>query len=166
MKVVYLTFCAFYAQKTSKWKSFIYAFYTHKEHLSESRLFMLFMLVKFSRKKKIVLITSFTILLPTSTKFALNKRTLEKNPFPLVRMNSIWWKIRLYYPKKLLPLLGTENIEENWFTPNFSNAFQQQKKKLWIKAHGFEINPKSVYTSRDEEFDENSVPLAGKSCFH
>ena len=54
MKVVYLTFCAFYA---------------HKEHLSESRLFnvlcfrkllirlymffLLFMLVKFSRKQKI-----------------------------------------------------------------------------------------------------------------
>ena len=40
-----------------------HTFYAYKEHLSESRLFMIFMLIEFSRKKKIVLITSFTILL-------------------------------------------------------------------------------------------------------
>ena len=51
-KVACLTFCAFYAHKKHlSEKSFIYAFYAHKEHLSESRLFMLFMLIKFSRKK-------------------------------------------------------------------------------------------------------------------
>ena len=62
-------FRAFYAYQVSKWKSFIYAFYAHnehlkkvtcltfcafyalKKHLSEGHLFMLFMLIKFSRKK-------------------------------------------------------------------------------------------------------------------
>ena len=62
-------------------------------------------------------------------------------------------------------------MEENWFTPNFSNAFQQQKKKAPNKGTRFEINPKSACSSRDEGFDENSVstsqkkllPLAGIS---
>ena len=67
-------------------------------------------------------------------------------------MNSIRQKIRFHQPEKLLPLLGTEKIEEDCFTPNFSNAFQQQKK----------VNPKSVYTSRDEGFDEKSVSTSQK----
>ena len=74
--------------------------------------------------------------------------------------------------EKLFPLSGTEKIEENWFTLNFSNAFQEQKKKALNKSTRFEINPKSVYTSCDEAFDENSVstsrkkplPLAGISA--
>ena len=45
-------------------------FYAYKIHLSESRLFMLFTLIKCSRKKnKIVLITSFTILLTFTFSF-------------------------------------------------------------------------------------------------
>ena len=44
-------------------------------------------------------------------------------------------------------------------------------EKLWIKAHCLKFHPKSVYTSCDEGFDENSVstsqkkllPLAGIS---
>ena len=60
---------------------------------------------------------------------------------------------------------------ENWFTLTFTNAFQQQKKAL-IKKTRSEIYPKSVYTSRDDRFDENSVstslkkllPLAGISA--
>ena len=49
-------------------------------------------------------------------------------------------------------MLGIEKIEENWFTPNFSNAFQQQKKAL-NKSTRFEINTNSVYPSRDEGFN-------------
>ena len=87
-------------------------------------------------------------------------------------MNSIRQKIRFHLPEKLLPLLGTEKIEENWFTSNFSNAFKQQKKSSECFYSRFEINPKSVCTSRDEGFDENSVstsrikllPLAGISA--
>ena len=30
----------------------------------------------------------------------------------------------------------------------------------------FEINPKSLYTSRDEGFDENSVSTSQKNLFH
>ena len=64
--------------------------------------------------------------------------------------------------EKLLLLLGTEKIEENWFTPNFSNAFQQQKKKALNKSTWFETNPKPIYTSCDEGFDENSVSTSRK----
>ena len=28
----------------------------------------------------------------------------------------------------MLPLLGLEKIEENWFTPNFKNFVHQKKK--------------------------------------
>ena len=38
------------------------------------------------------------------------------------------------------------------------------RKKDLNKITRFEINPKSVYTSRDEGFDENSVSLAGISA--
>ena len=59
----------------------------------------------------------------TSTKFVLNKRTLDKKSVP-VRGNE-WHSIENPFPLagKLFPLLGTEKIEENWFSPNFSNAF-------------------------------------------
>ena len=94
-----------------------------------------------------------------------------ENPFPLVGMNSIRYKICLHQPEKLLLLLGTEKNRKNQFTSNFSDAFQQEKKAL-IKSTWFEIDPKFVYTSRDEGFDENSVstspkkmlPLAGISA--
>ena len=100
------------------------------------------------------------------------KSTRKKNPFPLVGMNSIRQKIRFHQPEKLLPLLRNEKSEENWFTQNFSDAFQQQKKKALNKSSWFEVSPKSIYTSRDEEFDEKSVstsrkkllPLAGISA--
>ena len=55
----------------------------------------------------------------------------------------------------------------------------KRKKKALNKSTWFEINPKSVYTSRDEGFDVNSVStsqndglvekynLSGpKDCFH
>ena len=77
-------------------------------------------------------------------------------------MNSIRCKIRFHQPEKLLPLLGREKNKENWFTPNFSNAFQQQKKKALNKSTRFKINPKPVYTGRDEGFDENSVSTSRK----
>ena len=43
--------------------------------------------------------------------------------------------------EKLLPLLRTEKIEENWFTPNFKNGVHQQKKALdKSKSTRFVIN--------------------------
>ena len=144
---------------------------------------------------------------------------LTENLYTLVVMKDLM--------KILLPLLGTEKIEENWLTPNFNNAFQQQKRNIWIKTNGVnltqhlytlmvmkdlmktafllarknfstfrnwkieenwltrnfsnafqqqknhlnknkrcEINPKSVYTSCDEGFDENCVSTSQKNCFH
>ena len=110
--------------------------------------------------------TLIWIMVSTSTKFALNKKTLEKNPFPLVGMNSIRYKIHFHKAKKLFPLLGTEKTEENCFRSNFSNAFQQQKKKLWIKAHGLKLtqNPYTLVVMKD--LMKTPFPLAGKSCFH
>ena len=65
----------------------------------------------------------------------------------------------------MLGHFGTEKIEKNWLTHNFSNGFQQQKKKHLNKNTQFEIKPKSICTSRDEEFDENSVFTSQrKSC--
>ena len=66
------------------------------------------------------------------------------------------------------PLLGTE---KNWFTSN-SVMLSSSRKKALNKSAWFESDPKSVYTSRDEGFDENSVstspkkmlPLAGISA--
>ena len=49
-------------------------------------------------------------------------KDLMKTPFPL--------------PEKVLRLLGTEKIDENWLKPNFSNAFQHQKKNISIKTLG------------------------------
>ena len=71
----------------------------------------------------------------------------------------------------MLPLLGTETIKENWFTPNFGIAFQQQKKKLLIKAHGLKLtqNPYTLVVMKDENSvftntnQKNLVPLAGIS---
>ena len=93
----------------------------------------------------------------TSTKFDLNKRILTENP-----NKAFDKKTRFYQPGKLLPLLGTRKIEENWFTPNLNNAFHQQEKESWNKSTQFEINPKSVYTSRNEGFDENLVTTSLK----
>ena len=44
-----------------------------------------------------------------------------------------------YLMKTLLPLLGTEKIEENSWTSNFSHDFQQQKKHIWIKEKGLKL---------------------------
>ena len=71
-----------------------------------------------------------------------------ENQFPLAGKTAS--TVRNYLSKKT-----------NWFTLNFSNAFQQQKKAL-NKSTQFEINPKSLYTSRDEGFGENSVPFSQK----
>ena len=43
-----------------------------------------------------------------------------------------------------------------------NNAFHQQEKESWNKSTQFEINPKSVYTSRNEGFDENLVTTSLK----
>ena len=52
-----------------------------------------------------------------------------------------------HQPEKLLPLLGIEKIEENWFTPNF---------KHW----------KFVSTSQNEGFLEKCDFTEQKSYFH
>ena len=62
----------------------------------------------------------------TSAKFTLNKGTLEKKSVPSRRNESHLIKNPFPLARKtfhLLPLLGTEKSEENWLTPNFSNAF-------------------------------------------
>ena len=103
----------------------------------------------------------------TSTKFALNKRTLEKkihfHSSELIAVNRISVSTK---PKKLLSLLGTEKIEENWFTPNFNNAFQQQKKKLWKTAHGLKLTQNSYILLLMKDVMKTPFPLVGKSCFH
>ena len=57
-------------------------------------------------------------------------------------------------------------MEENWLKPNFSNAFQQQKKKLWIETYGLKLtqNPYTLVVMKN--FMKTPFPLAGKSCFH
>ena len=82
---------------------------------------------------------------------------LTQNLYTLVVMK--------YLMKTLLPLLGTEKVEENCLTPNFSHEFEEQKKKYLQKRTRFEVNAKSVYTSRDEGVDEN-VSTRQKNCFH
>ena len=47
--------------------------------------------------------------------------------------------------KTLPPLLGTEKMEENWLTHNFRNPLEQQKKNIWIKAHGLKLT-QNLYT--------------------
>ena len=82
---------------------------------------------------------------------------LTQNLYTLVVMK--------YLMKTLFPLLGTEKIEENCLTPNFSHEFEEQKKKYLQKRTRFEVNAKSIYTSRDEGVDEN-VSTSQKNCFH
>ena len=65
------------------------------------------------------------------------------------------------FMETLISRIGTENIEENLLTPNFNNAIQQQKKMN--KRARFEINQKSVWTSRDAGFDENFVSTTWKT---
>ena len=47
--------------------------------------------------------------------------------------------------KTLLPLLGTEKIEENCSTTNFSYEFEEQKKSICKNAHGLRLTQK-MYT--------------------
>ena len=111
--------------------------------------------------------TLIWIMVSTSTKFALNKRTLEKkilfHSSELIAVNRISVSTK---PKKLLSLLGTEKIEENWFTPNFNNAFQQQKKKLWIKAHSLKLTQNLYTLIVMKDMMKTPFLLAGKSCLH
>ena len=50
-------------------------------------------------------------------------------------------------------------------TKTFVMLFSSRKKKALNKNARFEINPKSVYPSRDKEFDENSVSTGRKKLF-
>ena len=53
----------------------------------------------------------------------------------------------------MLPLLGIEKMEENWFTPNLRNCVHQQKKAP-NKTAKFVINRKSLFTSQNEGFSK------------
>ena len=55
-------------------------------------------------------------------------------------------------------------LEENWFTPNFNNAFHQLEKKVLNKRTWSEINPKSVYTICIEAFYENPTSTGKNIC--
>ena len=80
-------------------------------------------------------------------------------------MNSIREKIRFHQPEKLAPVLGTKKIKG-------SECFPTAEKNVLNKSTQLEINPKSVYTIRDEGCDENFLstsqkkllPLAGISA--
>ena len=74
-----------------------------------------------------------------------------KNPFPLA--------------EKLFSLLGTEKLEENWFTPNFMNCVHQQKKAP-NKSTKFVIIRTSVSTSQNEGVLEKCDFTGPKSYFH
>ena len=88
MKVACLTFRTFYA---------------YKVHLNESRLFMLFMLIKFSRKKKkIVLITSFTILLTFRTFYVYKVHLSESRLFMLFMLIKFSCKKNKNSPNNLV----------------------------------------------------------------
>ena len=100
----------------------------------------------------------------TSTKYALKKRTLDRKSVSLARMKH---SIKNLFPLagKLLPLLGMEKIEENWFTPNLKNGVHQWKKAL-NKSTRFVIYRKSVSTSQNEGFVEKYDFNGPKNCFH
>ena len=55
-------------------------------------------------------------------------------------------------------------LEENWFTSNFNNAFDQLEKKVLNKRTWSEINPKSEYTICNEGFYENSTSTRRNIC--
>ena len=78
----------------------------------------------------------------TSKIFTPNKRTLGKKPFPLAGMKH---SIKNPFPltRKTALLLRIEKIEENWFTPNFKNSVQQQKRST-----RFLVNQKSAFIAR------------------
>ena len=80
---------------------------------------------------------------------------LTENLYTLVVMKDLM--------KILLPLLGTQKIEENWLTPNFSNAFQQQKRNIWIKAHGLKLT-QTLYTLVVMKDFLKTFPVARKSA--
>ena len=67
----------------------------------------------------------------------MHRLKLTQNLYTLVRMKDLM--------KSLLPLLGTEKIEENWLIPNFRNDFQHQKKNISINTHGLKLR-QNLYT--------------------
>ena len=71
----------------------------------------------------------------------------------------------MHQPEILLPLLGHEKIEENWFTPNFKNIVHQQKKAS-KKSTKFEIMQKSVSFCQNEGFLEKCDFTGLKSNYH
>ena len=101
----------------------------------------------------------------TSTKFALNKRTLSRKSVSTRRNKAFDEKSISASRKKRFPLLGIEKMEENWCTPNFKNCVHQQKRAP-NKGIKFVINRKSVSTSQNEGFLEKCDFTGLKSYSH
>ena len=98
---------------------FIYDFYAYKVHLSESRLFIFFVLIKFSSKKKyIVLITSFTIQLLSDSHIS---GMLVEVPLYFIKKKFLSWcceEVSLSLVSMCLTLLQKSKIPINksWLT--------------------------------------------------
>ena len=64
-------------------------------------------------------------------KFQQQKKIICKNTHGLRLTQNLYTLVVMkYLMKTLLPLFGPERIEENCFTPSFSDSFQQQKKNI------------------------------------
>ena len=95
----------------------------------------------------------------TSTKLALNKRTLSRKSVSTRRNEAFDKKSQ---PEKTLEI---KNTEENQFTPNFKNYIHQKKKAL-NKSTKFVIDRKSIPTSQNEGFLEKCDFTGPKNYFH
>ena len=65
----------------------------------------------------------------------------------------------------MLPLLGIEKKEENWFIPSLKNCAHEQKKAP-NESTKCAINRKSLSTSQNERFLEKCNFIGPKSYFH
>ena len=103
-----------------------------------------------------------------SATFGLSKRRLSRKadfiPFPLAGMKHLI-KNPFVLAEKLLPLLGIEKIEENWFKPNFKHCVHQQKKPP-NKSTKLLSNWKSISFIQNEGCLEKCDFTEPKSYFH
>ena len=52
-------------------------------------------------------------------------------------------------------------MEENWLTPNLRNALEQQKKNIWIKAHGLKLTQNLYPLVMIKDLMKTLLPLLG-----
>ena len=81
---------------------------------------------------------------------------LTQNMYPLVVMTNLM--------KTLLPLLGTQKIEENCLTANFSDAFLQQQKNIWIKTKGLKLAENLCTLVVIKNLMKTLIPLVRKTA--